>query len=269
MKYAKVLLPALLFLALTGCQNDTKDASAANSNNANQKDAASETKLNTSKDDESLIETLMNNAQNSAPNTPELKDSVVSLEGKDLADIPSSYDSSADSTVNFLTPTPIPMPEQKSSSDSVSSNTYGGTTGNGTPLSLTFADSFVTVAGYYDRNFANNILKEINAARAEIKVPSFEVNPSLRRIADNRAKEITFYYGPIRADWTPYSSMCPEYYLAETMACSNVPDAPVVVEALLSQYMSRTQLLNPDYRSIGISCFEYKNKYYVITSIGK
>jgi len=140
-------------------------------------------------------------------------------------------------------------------------------TGLGTPNTFDVDDAMIAVDGTYNTKLSGELLTAINNARENAGIDAFEANASLNKVADVRAKEITYSLGHLRADGSYWSTVAPLYYEAECIA-QGFTTASDTVNAWLSDSNTRQYLLSEDLYSIGLSCFEYAGSNYIVASFG-
>lgn len=141
------------------------------------------------------------------------------------------------------------------------------TTGFGTPVTFDVDECMIEVDGTYDTKLSGEILTALNNARTQEGLDAFDTNASLSKVADVRAKEITYSISHQRANGSYWSTVAPEHFEAECLAV-DYTDAVTTVNAWLSDEGTRQYLLCDDLDSIGVSCFKYADKYYIAAALG-
>ncbi len=143
----------------------------------------------------------------------------------------------------------------------------GNSTGLGTPNTFEVSDAMIDADGTYNTTLSGELLIAINNGRKDAGLDAFETNASLNKVADVRAKEITYSLGHLRADGSYWSTVAPMYYEAECLA-QGFTTAADTANAWLAESTTRQYLLSDDLYSIGLSCFEYDGGNYIVASFG-
>lgn len=125
----------------------------------------------------------------------------------------------------------------------------------------------VEVNGIYKVKLAKDLLKEINSRRADRSIPALSPNTSLHACADARCKEQTYFVGHFRPNGSSFDSVGPGYVQGECIAVEyrTVND---IMEAWFAVNDSRYQIMNPDYKQVGISIYDIDGIYYIAAEFG-
>ncbi len=180
-----------------------------------------------------------------------------------------------DANKTIITVQRVSTPASQVISSASSENTFDDndfdddeSTGLGTPHTFEVDDAMIAADGTYNTKLSGELLTEINNARKSAGLDVFETNASLSKVADVRAKEITYSLGHLRADGSYWSTVAPLYYEAECIA-QGFTTAADTSNAWLSEGSTREYLLSEDLNSIGLSCFEYAGTKYIVASFGR
>lgn len=125
----------------------------------------------------------------------------------------------------------------------------------------------VEVNGFYNPTLAKELVTEINAARAEYMIDPLTLNTSLMRCADVRCKEQYYFTGHFRPNGLPWNSVSYGNVQGELVSI-DYRTAPEIVEAWLSVNKTRVQLLNQEFKQIGVSVYDIDGIYYVAAMFG-
>lgn len=252
MKKIRLLFFAVLLVFFCGCgKQETEDTVSDNEIQLNENGSAedADTDADAAADDSALIDSLLDAEASSDKRiiTVQRITADVPVSGT-VSSAPSSYtaDDDADDTED---------------DDDVT------LTGYGTPASFDVDACMIEVTGTYNTKLTGEILTALNNARTQAGLDTFDTNPSLSKAADVRAREITYSVSHLRANGSYWRTVAPEYYEAECLAV-DYTDAAATVNAWLSDEGTRQYLLSEDLCSIGVSCFEYADKYYIIAALG-
>ena len=146
---------------------------------------------------------------------------------------------------------------------------YGQNNKKTTPQVFDIGDCMVEVGGDYSSQNCDTIIAKVNELRAAYNIPLCTKNTGLCKVADRRVKELKYYWGPIRPDGTPWNSIAPEYYLAESMACTTaLGGVNKACDGIISGTISRKNIMNEEFLSIGASYFQSGDLVYVVVSMG-
>lgn len=155
----------------------------------------------------------------------------------------------------------------KASGEDTTTSNEKETTGSGTPATFGTSGCCVYAEGEYNPEFAEDVVKKINTIRIDAGFEPFEVNKSLERVAEIRAKEITYFLGHMRANGTLWNAVAPEHYKAELIA-KTAGDYNRTVYVWFQAPYTQQFLMNPGMNSIGVACFDFYDEHYVIAAVG-
>lgn len=271
MKKNRYLLFSIMLLALCACGNKTdgtisdneipKDASAS-AENVSAENAAIDEAMAMAMTASSVSDNSADGASDANADDSKEIIYVQRIDGGGLASAsPSSTNNADGNSVVSSAPSTYTLDNSDENDDD------GETTGFGTPVSFAVDACMISADGTYDTTFSSAILTALNNARINAGLDTFDVNTSLGKVADVRAKELTYSLGHLRADGSYWSTVAPEYYEAECIA-KNFSNATDTVNAWLSDIGTSQYLLSDDLYSIGVSCFKYGDDYYIVASLG-
>ncbi|MFT3985399.1 MAG: CAP domain-containing protein [Lachnospiraceae bacterium] len=204
-------------------------------------------------------------------------DAQADVSGNEIADSTDTGNSAEgdDPNKTIITVQRVSSPASQVISSASSENTFDNndfdddeSTGLGTPHTFEVDDAMITADGTYNTKLSGELLTAINKAREGAGLDVLETNASLSKVADVRAKEITYSLGHLRADGSYWSTVAPLYYEAECIA-QGFTTAADTSNAWLSEGSTREYLLSEDLNSIGLSCFEYAGTKYMVASFGR
>ena len=159
------------------------------------------------------------------------------------------------------------------------STSYNNVTSNLT-ISATYSDKKVCgtftvdlgngntqdVTGCLNVTKAVEAIEETNKARVAEGIEPLVLNEGLMLATDTRAAELVLAFSHTRPDGTLCFTVSGDAY-AENIAMGQ-STASIVVSAWLNSPGHRANIMNSDYKSIGISCFETAGGYYWVQLFG-
>lgn len=128
------------------------------------------------------------------------------------------------------------------------------------------AASVKEITGVSRYDYAFQVLEKSNAARVKQGKNELTMDKELLEDAMCRAAECAINFDHIRPNGQNCFAMDDKIY-AENLAAGQETPKEVVADWLASSG-HRTNLLNKDYKSIGVGCFEYKNTLYWVQLFG-
>lgn len=128
------------------------------------------------------------------------------------------------------------------------------------------AASVKEITGVSRYDYAFEVLEKSNAARVKQGKNELTMDKELLEDAMCRAAECAINFDHIRPNGQNCFAMDDKIY-AENLAAGQETPKEVVADWLASSG-HRTNLLNKDYKSIGVGCFEYKNTLYWVQLFG-
>lgn len=267
MKKYRIVLFAILLLFLYGCgKENTDDSDSASDNEIQLNEEAIQTEDSSAADEGSVTDdsALISSLLTVSGNAPAVQSEVDS--NKRIVTV--QRITTDGTTPGTATGTISSAPSTYTPDDSITSTSENTVTGSGTPATFDVGSCMIQVDGTYDTKLSGEILTALNNARTQAGLDAFDTNASLGKVADVRAKEITYSVSHLRANGSYWSTVAPQYYEAECLAV-DYTDAVTTVNAWLSDEATRQYLLSSDLNSIGVSCFQYANNYYIAASLGK
>lgn len=129
------------------------------------------------------------------------------------------------------------------------------------------AASTKEITGVSRYDYAYEVLKKSNAARVKEGKNELTMDKDLLEAAMIRAAECAINFDHIRPNGQNCFALNDKIY-AENLA-EGQESPKEVTEDWLASSGHRTNLLNNDYKSIGIGVFEYKNRLYWVQLFGK
>ncbi|MCR5788887.1 MAG: CAP domain-containing protein [Lachnospiraceae bacterium] len=138
-----------------------------------------------------------------------------------------------------------------------------------TPQSFEVGDCMVNKGGDYSAAGCDQVIAAVNQARAEYNIPAAVKNTGLCKVADVRAKEISYVFSNDRPNGWSYTTVAPQYYKAECIAV--IPYGRTANEAVagIKNYTTtRKDIMNENYKNIGASFYTWGDLTYVVVSLG-
>lgn len=138
-----------------------------------------------------------------------------------------------------------------------------------TPQFFDVGPCYVDVIGSYSSKDAVAIIDQINGERQTYKIPKLTLNASLCKVADVRAKELTYNWGHIRPDYSNWNTVAPEYFQAEIIAiCTEEEGVKKGTQEYFNATASRMKALDEDFTNVGASVFTTDGRMYIAVAFG-
>ncbi len=138
-----------------------------------------------------------------------------------------------------------------------------------TPQSFYVDDCLVQRGGDYSATDADKIIQEVNNARAAYNIPALIKNTGLCKVADVRAKEISYAFMSTRPDGSDYTTVAPQYYKSENMAAlPKGTSASSAVDGLRNYTTTRRDIMDENFKNIGASYYTFGDYTYVVVALG-
>ncbi len=135
-----------------------------------------------------------------------------------------------------------------------------------TPSFFDVMDPQEDLIGEYNRELGDRLYKELNSRRTKFGTGTLTNNPSLGVAADVRAKEYAIYpYYKLRPDDTSFTTVSPEGWVKDEYFCIPVrkdTTPEMIIDGLMQIREARNIMMNPDYKNVGVTYFEY-GKYSI------
>lgn len=125
----------------------------------------------------------------------------------------------------------------------------------------------VTIKGKFDYQKAYDVLKRTNAIRKSKGLSALTMDADLLEAAMQRAAEISLVFTHRRPDKTMCFSAAPDKMIGENIALGQ-QSAKEVVKAWRKSRSHYENIVNPQYQSIGIGCFNYNGTLYWTQTFG-
>ncbi|MCR4656982.1 MAG: hypothetical protein K5770_12235 [Lachnospiraceae bacterium] len=138
-----------------------------------------------------------------------------------------------------------------------------------TPQSFYVDDCLVQRGGDYSATQCDAIIAAINNARADYSIPALIKNTGLCKVADVRAKEISYAFMSTRPDGSDFTTVAPKYYKSENMAAlPKGSSATAAVDGLKNYTTTRRDIMDENFKNIGASYYTFGDYTYVVVALG-
>lgn len=131
--------------------------------------------------------------------------------------------------------------------------------------------SNISFTGTYKYSRAYEILNLTNQERAKVGAAPLTMDPNLLAAAMTRASECSIKYDhtrPTGSAWNTASTVVTAWG-ENILSASNNLDAAGDVQMWMNSEMHKWNILNTDYTSIGVGCFEQNEHFYCVQLFGK
>lgn len=120
------------------------------------------------------------------------------------------------------------------------------------------------IEGLEHEDEAFRLLKQINQKREKITVAALTMDYKLCEAAKERAAEQTLSYGQTRPDDTDYKTVMTGLYSSwiKEICMEGPTSATAAMKVLEDSYSNKTAMINSEYVSAGIACFQHAGRYY-------
>lgn len=125
----------------------------------------------------------------------------------------------------------------------------------------------VNISGTFDYDGGQEMIDDINAARAEQGASSLELDSDLTDAAMQRAAELAYYYSHTRPDGTICATVNSRVY-AENIAAGGLYTADDTFEGWMNSDGHRKNMMNSTYTKIGIGHFQHNGHHFWVQLFG-
>ena len=121
----------------------------------------------------------------------------------------------------------------------------------------------IKITGEYKYDLAQQVLELVNLERTNSELSTLVMDEQLFETANQRAAELAIRFEHDRPDLTDCYEIFPSnYYTAAENIAIGQSTASSVMLSWMNSSGHRTNIMNPNFKAIGISCFYYNGTYY-------
>ena len=115
----------------------------------------------------------------------------------------------------------------------------------------------------YAKDIEKQVVKIINDERAKLKLTPLQIDESLMKSCDIRAKEIVTKFSHERPDGTScFTTIEIQYRAAGENIAAGQENAEDVMKSWMNSEGHRNNILGKSFTHIGVGCYEHNNKLY-------